>query len=78
MGKENSFYPLKISFLNDALKGSGDPSYPGGPVFNFAGFGKSEEELKTYKIKEVKNGRLAMLAVFGFGAQAVLTGVGPV
>lgn len=53
-----------------------DPMYPGG-FFNFAGYGKNEEALKELKLKEIKNGRLAMIAMFGFGAQAVLTGEGP-
>jgi len=59
------------------LGGSGDPAYPGGPVFNFLGFGKNEKELKDLKIKEVKNGRLAMLAILGYFIQAIFTGVGP-
>ncbi len=59
------------------LEGSGDPAYPGGPVFNFLGFGKNEKELKDLKIKEVKNGRLAMLAILGYFIQAIFTGVGP-
>jgi len=64
--------------IEKLMAGSGDPAYPGGPFFNFMGMGKTEEEMKTLKTKEIKNGRLAMLAMFGFGAQAVLTGQGPV
>ena len=41
----------------------------GGKFFNLFGLGKSEAELKDLKTKELKNGRLAMLAVFGFGGQ---------
>ena len=29
------------------------------------------------KTNEIRNGRLAMLAMLGYGAQAVLTGAGP-
>jgi len=50
---------------------------PGGPFFNFAGFGKDEASLKTLKLKEVKNARLAMLACLGYFIQAIFTGVGP-
>ncbi|CAM6024745.1 unnamed protein product [Sphagnum balticum] len=59
------------------LGGSGNPAYPGGPIFNPLGFGKNESELKDLKIKEVKNGRLAMLAILGYFVQAIFTGVGP-
>ena len=34
----------------------------------------SEESLAEYKVKEVKNGRLAMLAFLGFNAQYLATG----
>jgi len=61
--------------LETVLKGSGDPSYPGGQFFNLFNLGKND--MKTLKTKELKNGRLAMLAVFGYGAQAVITGEGP-
>ncbi|KAL6323638.1 hypothetical protein AAG906_039234 [Vitis piasezkii] len=59
------------------LGGSGDPAYPGGPLFNPLGFGKDEKSLKDLKLKEVKNGRLAMLAILGYFAQGPVTGVGP-
>merc|ERR1711904_672939 len=63
--------------LENVLCGSGNPAYPGGPFFNMLGMGKSEKEMNSLKLKEIKNGRLAMLSMFGFGAQAVLTGKGP-
>jgi len=136
--------------LESGFAGSGDPAYPGGRFFNFAGLGTgSPAEMKTLKLKEIKNGefffssssssfspssralslpfavcdpflqkptnpsdsppspllneplnvenpppqtktatrnknnpikkgRLAMVAMLGFGAQAVMTGEGPV
>ena len=59
------------------LGGGQDPAYPGGPFFNLFNLGKDEAALADLKLKEIKNGRLAMIAMFGYGAQAVLTGVGP-
>ncbi len=59
------------------LGGSGEPAYPGGPLFNPLGFGKDEKSLKDLKLKEVKNGRLAMLAILGYFVQGLVTGVGP-
>ncbi|ESR44981.1 hypothetical protein CICLE_v10002129mg [Citrus x clementina] len=59
------------------LGGSGDPAYPGGPLFNPLGLGKDEKSMKDFKLKEVKNGRLAMLAILGYFVQGLVTGVGP-
>lgn len=64
--------------LESVLGGSGDPSYPGGAFFNLFNLGKTPESMKDLKLKEVKNGRLAMLAMLGFFLQAMLTGEGPV
>merc|ERR1712176_30014 len=55
--------------------GSGDPAYPGGPVFDpmKLAYNKSEKTLFNLKTKEIRNGRLAMLAVLGCAFQAMLT-----
>jgi len=63
--------------LEKFLGGSGNPAYPGGPLFNPLGFGKDEKSMKELKLKEVKNGRLAMLAILGYFIQGLVTGVGP-
>lgn len=63
--------------LEKGLGGSGDPAYPGGPFFNPLGFGKDEKSMKELKLKEIKNGRLAMLAILGYFIQGLVTGVGP-
>lgn len=39
--------------------------YPGG-AFNPLKFGNDEESMNALKLKEIKNGRLAMLAMAGF------------
>lgn len=63
--------------LERIFQGSGDPAYPGGPFFNLFNLGKTDAEMKKLKLNEIKNGRLAMIAVFGYGAQATLTREGP-
>ena len=50
------------------LKGT-TPGYPGG-VFDPMGFSKGN--LEELKLKEIKNGRLAMMAMVGFYAEAGL------
>ena len=64
--------------LEYIFKGSGDPAYPGGPFFNLFNLGKTDEALADLKLKEIMNGRLAMLAMFGYGAQACMTHKGPI
>lgn len=52
-----------------------EPGYPGG-VFDPLGMGKGAN-LKEMQTKEIKNGRLAMVAFMGFIVAAQATGKGP-
>jgi light-harvesting complex I chlorophyll a/b binding protein 3 len=64
--------------LEAVFGGSGNPAYPGGQFFNMAGLGtKNEAEMKKLKANEVKNGRLAMIAMLGYFVQAAVTHEGP-
>eukprot|EP00798_Chlamydomonas_sp_ICE-L_P013723 gene13723-19621_t len=55
-----------------------DPMYPGGPLFNALGIVRdSSSSQGFFKEGELVNGRIAMLAMLGFTAQAIVTGEGP-
>lgn len=70
--KEGSFFGLEA-----ALEGL-EPGYPGGPLLNPLGLAKDKKSAQEWKLKEIKNGRLAMVAVLGIFVQASVTHVGPV
>eukprot|EP00242_Pyramimonas_sp_CCMP2087_P002023 CAMPEP_0198231134 /NCGR_PEP_ID=MMETSP1445-20131203/115034_1 /TAXON_ID=36898 /ORGANISM="Pyramimonas sp., Strain CCMP2087" /LENGTH=253 /DNA_ID=CAMNT_0043911727 /DNA_START=449 /DNA_END=1210 /DNA_ORIENTATION=+ len=62
--------------IEAAVPTGGINGYPG-EAFDPFGFSKDSKTLEKMKLREIKNGRLAMMAMLGFYVQALATGVGP-
>ena len=61
---------LYLSGVSIYEQGKGSGRIPGDFKFDPLGFGKDAKNLERYRVSEVKNGRLAMLAFSGIVTMA--------
>jgi light-harvesting complex II chlorophyll a/b binding protein 5 len=75
-GKGPAGYSPGVGKFDSIIFDGLDSLYPGGP-FDPLGLADDPEVFDELKVKEIKNGRLAMVSILGFAIQSYITGEGP-